>query len=109
LGARFQGLEAYETEDQGAEQKALSSQHGAAVFRDHEKEGYDERNRPFLQTKIDPSWNWNGRDFVHEKRQVPGSNDAYFRFCTIARRDPDPGGQCPDCLKYRSNPKVSAA
>lgn len=58
-------------------------------------------DRQFLQVKIDPSWNWDGRDIVHEKLQIPVGNDAYFSFCSIVRRDPDPGGQCPDCIRYR--------
>ena len=28
-------------------------------------------------------------------------NDGYFAFCTVARRDPEPGGGCPDCRRYR--------
>ena len=60
-------------------------------------------NRQFLQLKIDPAWNWNGRDIVQEQLQIPGDNDAYFSFCSIVRRDPDPGGQCPDCVRFRRN------
>ena len=36
-----------------------------------------------------------------EKLGIDADNDAYFSFCTIARRDPDPGGNCPDCKMYR--------
>ena len=62
-------------------------------------------DRQFFQIKIDPGWNWNGRDIVHEVLQIPVGNDAYFSFCTIARRDPDSGGLCPDCQKYRLGPR----
>lgn len=58
-------------------------------------------DRQFLQVKIDPDWNWNGRDLFREQLQIPADNDAYFSFCAIARRDPDPGGLCPDCVRYR--------
>jgi hypothetical protein len=59
-------------------------------------------DRQFLQIKIDPDWSWNGRDIVQEKLQIPAGNDAYFSFCSVARRDPDPGGQCLDCRQYRT-------
>jgi hypothetical protein len=59
-------------------------------------------DRQFLQIKIDAVWNWNGRDIVQKKLEIPVGNDGYFSSCTIARRDPDPGGQCPHNVKYRS-------
>jgi molybdopterin/thiamine biosynthesis adenylyltransferase len=63
-------------------------------------------DRQFLQIKIDPGWNWNGRDIVQEKLQIPAGNDAYFGFCSIVRRNPDPGGRCPDCVRFRSTINV---
>ena len=57
--------------------------------------------RQVLQVKIDPSWSLGGSDPVKKYLGVPDDNDGYVSFCTVARRDPDAGGQCPDCLKYR--------
>lgn len=57
--------------------------------------------RNFLQVKIDPAWNFAGRDVVQEELRIPEGTNAYFSFCTIARRDPEPGGYCPDCQEYR--------
>ena len=57
--------------------------------------------RQFLQVKIDPGWGWNGRDLFRDLLQIPDGNDVYAGFVTVARRDPDPGGRCPDCLQFR--------
>jgi molybdopterin/thiamine biosynthesis adenylyltransferase len=54
-------------------------------------------DRQVLQVKIDPDWAFNGADPVRKYLGVPDGNDGYFSFCTVARRDPDPGGLCPDC------------
>lgn len=62
-------------------------------------------DRQFLQIKLDPAWGWNGRDIIREELGIAADNPNYFSFCTIARKDPDPGGQCPDCLQYRK-PRV---
>jgi hypothetical protein len=66
-------------------------------------------DRQFLQMKIDPGWSWNGRDIVHEQLQIPAGTDTYLSYCSIVRRDPDPGGQCPDCVRFRSNRNAGAA
>jgi hypothetical protein len=58
-------------------------------------------DRNFLQIKIDPDWGWGGQDVVRRELGIPENRDTYFSFCSIARRDPDPGGRCPDCLRYR--------
>ena len=58
-------------------------------------------DRQFLQVKIDSLWAWNGRDVIRETLGVSEGNDAFFSFVTAARRDPDPGGKCPDCVKFR--------
>lgn len=56
--------------------------------------------RNFLQVKVDSDWTWNGRDIFRETLGIPEGNEAYIGFCTIARRNPDPGGQCPDCRRF---------
>jgi sulfur carrier protein ThiS adenylyltransferase len=58
-------------------------------------------DRQVLQVKIDPGWTINGNDPVRKYLGVPDGNDGYFSFCTVARRDPEPGGGCPDCQRYR--------
>ena len=58
-------------------------------------------DRQYLQIKLDPAWTLGGRDVVRDALGVPEGNDAYVSFCTVARRDPDPGGQCPDCRAFR--------
>lgn len=58
-------------------------------------------DRQCLQIKLDPDWSLGGRDVVREGLGIPAGADGYFSFCTVARRDPDPGGLCPDCQKYR--------
>ncbi len=60
----------------------------------------DHFDRNFLQMKIDPEWTIGGVDPVAKYLGIPAGNDAYVSFCTVARRDPDPGGNCPDCKKY---------
>ena len=57
--------------------------------------------RNFLQVKLDPEWTIGGKDIVREQLGIAAGCDSYLSFCTIARRDPDPGGQCPDCLQFR--------
>jgi molybdopterin/thiamine biosynthesis adenylyltransferase len=57
--------------------------------------------RQVLQVKIDPDWAINGSDPVRKYLGVPAESDGYVAFCTAARRDPDAGGHCPDCRKYR--------
>jgi hypothetical protein len=57
--------------------------------------------RQVLQVKIDPAWTFNGSDPVRQYLGVPEGNDGYVSFCTVARRDPEPGGGCPDCQRYR--------
>jgi molybdopterin/thiamine biosynthesis adenylyltransferase len=57
--------------------------------------------RQVLQVKIDPKWTIGGSDPVRKFLSIPEENDGYVAFCTAARRDPDPGGQCPDCRRYR--------
>jgi hypothetical protein len=59
-------------------------------------------DRQFLQVKLDPAWTLGGKDVIREQLGIAPDCDAYLSFCTIARRDPDPGGQCPDCKKFRS-------
>src|SRR5207245_2136768 len=58
-------------------------------------------NRNFLQVKIDPSWTIGGVDPVAKYLGVHKDSNAYIGFSTVARRDPDAGGTCPDCQKYR--------
>lgn len=73
---------------------------GAANFYGQLVDRLGDRN--FLQMKIDPDWNWNGRDIFREQLGIAGNCNAYFSFVSIARRDPS-GGEppCPDCVKYR--------
>jgi hypothetical protein len=60
--------------------------------------------RNFLQVKIDPAWNFAGKDVVKEELGISDGTDAYFSFCTIARRDPDNGtAPCPDCERFRGH------
>ena len=59
-------------------------------------------DRQVLQVKLDPEWSIKGSDPVRNALGVPDSSDGYVAFCTAARRDPDPGGGCPDCQTYRS-------
>ncbi len=64
--------------------------------------------RNFLQVKIDPDWNWKGRDIFREQLQIPADCPAYFSFVTIARCDPDHGEPpCPDCVKYLGRQPMS--
>lgn len=58
-------------------------------------------DRQVLQVKIDPAWTLNGTDPVRRHLGVPEDNDGYVAFCTVARRDPEPGGRCVDCQRYR--------
>jgi len=59
-------------------------------------------DRNFLQVKIDPEWNWNGRDVIRENLAIPEETPAYISFCTIARSDPTHGEPpCPDCMRFR--------
>jgi molybdopterin/thiamine biosynthesis adenylyltransferase len=60
-------------------------------------------NRQVLQIKIDPDWSFNGADPVRTHLGVRDDADGYVSFCTAARRDPEPGGVCPDCVRYRSD------
>jgi sulfur carrier protein ThiS adenylyltransferase len=60
-------------------------------------------NRTFLQVKIDPDWTLGGSDPVRKYLGIPDGNTGYFSFCTVARTDPDAGGSCPDCVKYRKD------
>ena len=57
-------------------------------------------DRQCLQVKIDPDWSIGGMDPVRKYLGVPDESDGYVSFCTAARRDPDPGGRCPDCRAY---------
>jgi len=57
--------------------------------------------RQVLQVKLDPQWTINGSDPVRKYLGVADGSDGYVAFCTVARRDPDAGGHCPDCQKYR--------
>jgi molybdopterin/thiamine biosynthesis adenylyltransferase len=58
-------------------------------------------DRNFLQLKIHPDHRWNGRDIVRERLGIAESNDEFFAFNTVARRDPDRGlPACPDCRRY---------
>ena len=58
-------------------------------------------DRNFLQVKIDPDFGWEGEDFFARELGIPAGTDAYFGCVAIARRNPDPGGDCPDCVRYR--------
>lgn len=58
-------------------------------------------DRQFLQVILDPDWTFDGENVVRRVLEIPESNDAFFSFCTAARRDPDPGGDCPDCRRFR--------
>jgi molybdopterin/thiamine biosynthesis adenylyltransferase len=57
-------------------------------------------DRNMIQLKIDPEWNYRGRDVFREQLQVPDGVDTMFAWTAIARRDPD-GGRlyCPDCAQ----------
>lgn len=66
-------------------------------------EQLEHRQGQFLQVKIDPAWRIHGIDPVAKYLQIPKGSEGYFSFCTVVRRDPDPGGRCPDCRKYRRN------
>lgn len=57
-------------------------------------------DRQLMQIKLDPSWQFNGRDVIREKLGIPAENDAYFSFNAVALRDPDGGNPpCPDCRR----------
>lgn len=58
--------------------------------------------RQVLQMKIDPDWELRGTDPVRTHLGVPAGSDGYVSYCTVARRDPDPGGNCPACRRYRT-------
>lgn len=61
-------------------------------------------DRNFLQIKVDPTFDWDGRDVFREVLQIPEDNLAYFSFVTIARSDPDQGHlYCPDCAELRGH------
>lgn len=59
-------------------------------------------SRNLLQMKFRHDYKWEGRDVIAECLGIPKDNDAYFTFCTAARRDPDQGGRCSDCAAFRT-------
>ncbi|HQR05684.1 MAG TPA: ThiF family adenylyltransferase [Gemmatales bacterium] len=58
--------------------------------------------RNFLQMKFRHTYRWQDQDVIAECLGILPGNDAYVTFCTAARRDPDGGGRCPDCLQCRT-------
>ncbi len=60
-------------------------------------------DRNFLQVKIDPRWQWRGRDLVREHLGIPEDCESFFAWNTIVRADPTRGEPaCPDCVRFRN-------
>ena len=67
-------------------------------------------DRNFIQVKIDPSFQFGGRDVVRELLGVSAENDKFFAWNTVVRRDPDRGClPCLDCEQFRGHRFVETA
>lgn len=66
-------------------------------------------DRNFIQVKIDPGFQFAGRDVVRDKLGISADNEMFFAWNAIAVADPD-GGRlpCADCERLRGHEFLSA-
>lgn len=65
-------------------------------------------DRNFLRVKIDPAYQFNGRDAVRTRLEVPPRNPHYFAWCTTAESDPQRGTPpCADCAEFDHQARVA--
>ncbi|QDU42907.1 Molybdopterin-synthase adenylyltransferase [Symmachiella dynata] len=60
-------------------------------------------DRNFLQIKLDPDWQLNGRDVIRRGLGIAEECDAYISWCTIACRNGATLMPCRDCVELRGH------